>query len=68
MKAQKFFDLIQETRAAQIAWYQDHRRSDLIKAKRLEKLLDVAIKEGLDPEQPAPQAKQLELLQEDDHE
>jgi hypothetical protein len=62
MNAQEFFELTKKTRAAQKTFFHRQRPSDLNEAKRLERLLDAAIQEGLDPE--GLVVKQLELLNE----
>jgi len=61
MKPQDFFDLVREMRSRQIAWYTDHRRSDLIEAKQLERQVDAALREGFDPDQ--PDVQQLDFFE-----
>jgi hypothetical protein len=68
MNAQAFVELVRTMRVSQIAWYRDHHHSDLIEAKRLEKHVDLVLREGLDPEEPVEQVRQLDLLKEDDYE
>lgn len=63
MNSKAFFELTRETRAAQRAWFLNHRLSDLDESKRLERLLDAALREGLDPEE-----TQLDLFAEKDKE
>ena len=66
MNPQAFFELTRKTRAAQRAWFKNHRLSDLEELKRLERQLDAALREGLDPATPAKEIKQLELMKEKD--
>jgi hypothetical protein len=63
MNLQAFVELVRAMRKSQIAWYRDHHQSDLIEAKRLEKHVDLVLREGLDPA-----VEQLELLKKDDYE
>ena len=58
MKANEFFDLTAKMREEQIAYYATkgkypiEAQKRLIEAKRLERLVDMAIKQGLEPDEP----------------
>ena len=70
MKAKEFFDLTAKMRQEQIAYYATkgkypiEAQKHLIEAKRLERLLDAAIKQGLD-EPTAEPARQGDLFEGD---
>ena len=50
MTADEIIKLAKEMRDAQKSWFLCHNRSDLDKSKRLERQLDAAIDEYLDPQ------------------
>lgn len=52
MTADEIIKLAKEMRDAQKSWFLCHNRADLDKSKRLERQLDAAIDEYLNPPQP----------------
>ena len=74
MKVKMFIEKTGEMRAAQKRYFKDGRKqADLIEAKRLEKLVDVALALGVEPDEPivttaptAEEERKLRLLLEDE--
>ena len=59
MNTKEFFELTGKVRAVQKLYYKSRLQGDLIASKMLERQLDQALKEGLDPE---PTAVQMSLV------
>lgn len=69
MNAEKFVEKVREMRQAQIAYFRDGRKqSDLVRAKQLEKEVDLALLEGITIVAETPELEQGTLFQENDRE
>lgn len=59
MNFSQFTKAVAEMRTAQKLYFKSRMRSDLIKAKELEKQVDQALKEGIVKDEPAEQGRLL---------
>ncbi len=67
MNEQEYRETVIKMRTHQDAWFRFHRQSDLIEAKRLEKIVDAENRRWLDlPKEVRPTEVQANLFQENE--